>query len=150
VVEVARNLTLQMYAPGEVIVQKRTIFALEKGVAWRKMQRITKGHVWGSDMILSADELRDQASAICLTVTEIRFQEYSTFEGILESHPADKKRVRNYCVKLAVVRGAIAYARQVREAEKDLCKARRKSQQKDSPQNGRAQKDSKRERHVSL
>jgi potassium voltage-gated channel Eag-related subfamily H protein 7 len=120
VVEVARNLALQMYAPKEVIIQRRTLFALERGIVWRKMVTLLKGNVWGVDMVLSSPLLRDEASALCLTVVELRFQSYHTFAAILENHPPDKQRVRTYCVKLAVLRGVINYARKVREAEQDI------------------------------
>merc|ERR1719240_120665 len=120
VVEVARNLALQMYAPKEVIIQRRTLFALERGVVWRKMVTLLKGNVWGVDMVLASPLLRDEASALCLTVVELRFQSYHTFAAILENHPQDKQRVRNYCVKLAVLRGVINYARKVLEAERDI------------------------------
>jgi hypothetical protein len=122
VVEVARNLALQMYAPKEVIIQRRTLFALERGIVWRKMVTLLKGNVWGVDMVMSSPLLRDETSALCLTVVELRYQGYHTFAAILENHPMDKQRVRTYCVKLAVLRGVISYARKVREAEQEfLC-----------------------------
>jgi potassium voltage-gated channel Eag-related subfamily H protein 7 len=120
VVEVARNLALQMYAPKEVIIQRRTLFALERGVVWRKMATLLKGNVWGVDMLLQSPLLRDETSALCLTVVELRYQAYQTFAMILENHPTDKQRVRSYCVKLAVLRGVCNYARKVREAEREI------------------------------
>jgi hypothetical protein len=94
------------------------MFALEKGTAWWKLRRIGKGHVWGTDMILSSPQLRDEISAICITLAELRFQEYRKFSEILDEYPTEKPRVRKYAVKLTVLRGAIAYANKVREAER--------------------------------
>jgi len=123
VVEVARNLALHMYAPKEVIIQRRTLFALERGIVWRKMVTLLKGNVWGVDMLLNSPLLRDESAALCLTVVELRYQNYKTFAAILENHPTDKQRVRSYCVKLAVMRGVSNYARKVREAEHEILNA---------------------------
>jgi hypothetical protein len=120
VLDVARGLNLQMYNRGEVISQPRTLFTIAKGVVWRRRAALVKGNVWGTDMILDFPILRDDAPALCLTIAELRFQDYKTFSMILEDHPEETHRVRWYCVKLAVQRGVIAYARRVLECERDL------------------------------
>jgi hypothetical protein len=122
VVEVARNLMLQMYARGEAISQIRAMFALEKGTAWSKLRRIGEGHVWGTDMILSSPELRHDVTAICISLVELRFLDYKKFSEILDEYPTEKPRVRKYVVKLTVLRGSIAYAKKVLEVESELYK----------------------------
>jgi hypothetical protein len=120
VIEVARNLTMQMYNRGEVIIQPRSLCTVEKGVVWRKMLSLVNGAIWGIDMILASPLVRDEASAICLTLTELRFLGYKTFRMVLANHPVDEVRVRRYGVKLAVLRGVVAYSKRVRQSERDL------------------------------
>ena len=120
VLDVARVLNLQMYNRGEVISQPRTLFAIAKGVVMRRMCSLVKGDVWGTDMVLASPLLRDDASATCLTVAEMRFQDCKTFSMILKDHPTENHGVRRYCMKLAVQRGVIAYAKMVLKCERDL------------------------------
>jgi hypothetical protein len=120
VVEVARALNIQVYAPVETIHQRRTLFALDRGIAWRKMTPLTKGAVWGQDMILHSDNLRDEVLVYCITFVEARYIHYNTFSDVIENHPKDKARLRNYLVRLALRRGILVYAKRVWDAEQQI------------------------------
>jgi hypothetical protein len=120
VVDVARLLNIQVYAPRETINARRTLFAMDRGVAWRKMLPLIKGSVWGQDMILHSPDLRDEVPVYCITFVEARYIQYITFATVIENHVHDKARLRRYLVKFALRRGILVYARRVSDAEKQL------------------------------
>lgn len=120
VVEVARSLSIQVYAPRESITNRRTLYALDRGVAWRKMLPMVKGAVWGQDMILSSSELRDEVPVYCMTFVEARFLPFNSFASVIDNHAADKARMRRFVVKYALKRGILVYAKRVKDAERQL------------------------------
>lgn len=120
VVEVARSILLQLYAKHERINQLRTLFALDRGVAWRHMRVMLRGTVWGEDMILSSRELRDETTVVCLTFVELRYLPYSIFAAVVDNHPSDQKRLRKYVVRMAFCKGIVQYTRRIRSADRRL------------------------------
>jgi hypothetical protein len=120
VVEVARSVLLQMYAPHERINQRRTLFALERGIAWRKLRVLLRGALWGTDMILESPHLRDEVTVICLTFVELRYLPHQVFGGVLENHPQDVLRLRKETIRMAFIRGLIAYTRKIRVADQRM------------------------------
>jgi hypothetical protein len=123
IVDVARALGLQIFGAKERITRQRTLFAINKGVAWRRVHALGLGSVWGQDMVLSCGDLRDESPVYCLSFVEVRFIQWSTFAEVLQQHPGETSRVRVHTVRLAVNRGFMLYARQIRELGNELDKA---------------------------
>jgi hypothetical protein len=113
-------LNIQVYAPREHINQRRTLFALDRVIAWRKMLPLIKGAVWGQDMILQSEDLRDEVPAYCITFVEARYLQFGVFSAVVENHVADKVRMRRYVVKFALRRGILVYAKRVWDAERQI------------------------------
>jgi len=114
VVDIMRKIACELFAAEERISQPRTLFVVEKGLAWRNNRCLGYGSVWGEDLILESCELRDEAAVICLTFVETRYLYIDTLNQVLKHRPGEAQRVRRCVSLLALQRGLVRYAKRVK------------------------------------
>merc|ERR1719387_1062561 len=119
IVELARRVRAELFAAQESVCQPRTLFAIEKGLAWRHGKCLAVGSVWGDDMILSCADLRDETPVMCLTFVETQFIHIDTFAEVVEHRPSEAKELRRCAVKMALKAGLRLLLKEMRKRRKD-------------------------------
>merc|ERR1719160_901283 len=115
IVELARRVRSELFAAQESVCQPRTLFAIEKGLAWRHGRCLAVGSVWGDDLILSCADLRDETPVMCLTFLETQFIYIDTFAEVVENRPSESKRLRRYILKMALKAGLRLLLKEIRK-----------------------------------
>jgi potassium voltage-gated channel Eag-related subfamily H protein 7 len=105
VVWAARHLTLMVYAPHEEVLQERTLYIVRHGVCLRGGRILVSGDIWGHDMLLSNDFLRDKSSVKVLSYLHVLKIHISDLADIVLSFPEARLQLRTAQVKMAIFRG---------------------------------------------
>eukprot|EP00746_Dinoflagellata_sp_MGD_P079642 gnl/MRDRNA2_/MRDRNA2_31871_c0_seq1.p1 gnl/MRDRNA2_/MRDRNA2_31871_c0~~gnl/MRDRNA2_/MRDRNA2_31871_c0_seq1.p1 ORF type:complete len:844 (+),score=121.51 gnl/MRDRNA2_/MRDRNA2_31871_c0_seq1:124-2655(+) len=114
IIEVAQSLKPWLYATREVFPIGEVMYIVERGLCARGGNVLCVGHCWGEDMILESDTLRDRTPCVALTYCEVWSLTKVQLQAICARFPREKKRIRKATVTLAVIRGMIRLAEQVR------------------------------------
>lgn len=114
-VEVASRLHDWTYAARERIQSRETLFMLRRGVVAYPGQIMTAGGYWGSDIILEAESLRTKCDTMAVTFCELSCLKRSDLMAAVREHPKEWKILNKARMRLAVVRGVIAQAREARQ-----------------------------------
>merc|ERR1719191_2512416 len=114
IIEVAQSLKPWLYATREVFPIGEVMYIVERGLCARGGNVLCVGHCWGEDMILESDTLRDRTPCVALTYCEVWSLTKVQLQAICGRFPREKKRIRKATVTLAVIRGVIRLAEQVR------------------------------------
>mmetsp|Transcript_142885 Transcript_142885/g.456432 ORF Transcript_142885/g.456432 Transcript_142885/m.456432 type:complete len:659 (-) Transcript_142885:69-2045(-) len=103
-VRVIRQLRPMLFAPKEAILSERTLFIVRRGICLRGGKVLASGDVWGVDMVLSNDHLRDMSTARCLCYMETLCLRYADLMYAVEPFHKERARIRWAEVKLACCR----------------------------------------------
>jgi hypothetical protein len=114
IVELARRVRSELFAAQESVCQPRTLFAVEKGLAWRHGKCMASGSVWGDDLLLSCADLRDETPVMCLTFLETQFIHIDTFAEVVQNRPDESKRLRQCILKMALRAGLRLLLKEIR------------------------------------
>merc|ERR1711959_712715 len=87
---------------------------VRRGLAARGWKVCSNGSVWGEDMVLSSDLLRDCTPTVALTYCEMLALTRPALFEICGSFPTERDMIRRATVRLAVFRGIIRHAIQKR------------------------------------
>jgi hypothetical protein len=101
------------------VCQPRTLFAIEKGLAWRHGKCMASGSVWGDDMILSCADLRDETPVMCLTFVETQYLHIDTFAEVVQNRPGEAKALRRCILRMALKAGLRLLLKEIRR-RKDI------------------------------
>lgn len=97
------------------------------------MRMLTPGAVWGEDhLLLTSAKLLEDNTALALRFVQCQTLSKSAFEEITESYPEHQEHIRRTAVKMAVVRGVIAYANWLLEPEPEMTHLRTESEESDN------------------
>jgi len=107
----ALQMTIELYAPREVILSDMDLHVMRIGVAFCGMQVCVSGSVWGGDCILNNADLRKKNSVRCIGYCEVYRLSNTILMSLLGSYPEDRKRVRLAICFLALKRGVIELAK---------------------------------------
>lgn len=102
---IAVSLRASVYAPSEVITGYE-LHIVMRGVAGQQGRIVTRGNVWGEDMILEARHLRRVTPVRALTYLDVYALSRRTLFEILEDYPVTRKRIQRAALLMALVRTA--------------------------------------------
>lgn len=115
----ARHLALMIYAPTEEILQERTLFIVRHGMVARRGRILSSGDIWGEDMLLSNDQLRDNNIPKALGYLSVLRLHIADLFDIVVSYPEAKARLRWAQVRIATIRGMIMLAKHIKALQAD-------------------------------
>lgn len=102
---IAVSLQASVYAPQEIVTGFK-LHIVMRGVAGQQGRIITRGNVWGEDMILEARHLARVRPVRALTYLDVYALSREDLFDILEDYPATKKRIQRAALLMALVRTA--------------------------------------------
>merc|ERR1711871_1463377 len=103
-----------MYSPKELISSER-LSIVHRGVAAKNGCIMLSGGVFGADMILERDELKQLFPATALTYVEIVCISREDFFHLLEGFPEEKARMRKRTIWFALRRALVFEAAGMKE-----------------------------------
>jgi len=116
-IELVQLFLADMYSPNEFIESHSTVSVIRRGTCIRKGRILTRDSVIGEDMILMTDFLRETQCPRTLTFLEVMSLTRHDLRAVCDRHPDFSRRVRLAQVKLAIWRGFIYTARQIRKKQ---------------------------------
>ena len=117
VVDLALVLTPLLFPPGEVI-HPGHLFIVRRGVALLCGRLLTRGRVWGEDLLLTSKNLRLNDAARAMSYLEVWACSERDLNIVIAAYPEDYRRIRRRNLWLALRREIVAQAREiVRQAE---------------------------------
>lgn len=117
VVDLALVLTPLLFPPGEV-VHPGHLFIVRRGVALLGGRLLTRGRVWGEDLLLQSKNLRLNDAARAMSYLEVWACSERDLNIVIAAYPEDYRRIRRRTLWLALRREIVAQAREiVRQAE---------------------------------
>ncbi|GBG24580.1 Potassium voltage-gated channel subfamily H member 1 [Hondaea fermentalgiana] len=117
IASVAIALEHELYAPQEIITGPQ-LRVLTRGVVARNSRIFTRGSVWGIDMIVHSDVLRDKKPSRALTFAQVLCLQQNTLEELLEVFPQEHARIRASALWIALRKSFIRYATRLRIGRK--------------------------------
>ena len=115
-VAVARKLTPMLFAPNEAIQQQRALFVVRRGVCMHGGRVLVAGSVWGEDMIVSSESLRDSRTARCLTYLEVLVLRYADLKMSIQSEKS-RSIIRWWQIRKAMTAGVMKIASGVNQLQ---------------------------------
>merc|ERR1719215_155487 len=114
VVEISREFVQDLYSPGELIVDRSSLSVIRKGSCIKKHRVLTQGAVFGEDMILVTEVLRDSACPRTLTICEVMKLSRESLRMVCEKHHSLNLQVRRAQIYLALGRAVVFLANKLR------------------------------------
>eukprot|EP00929_Paragymnodinium_shiwhaense_P078018 TRINITY_DN40346_c0_g1_i1.p1 TRINITY_DN40346_c0_g1~~TRINITY_DN40346_c0_g1_i1.p1 ORF type:complete len:769 (+),score=85.96 TRINITY_DN40346_c0_g1_i1:55-2361(+) len=110
IVWAARHMSMAVFAPNEEVLNTRTLFIVRKGVAALYGKVLATGDVWGEDMLLSNDALRNPTKARSLSYLSVLMLHMIDLVEIVYTYPEARVRLRWAQVQIAIRRGVTRIA----------------------------------------
>jgi hypothetical protein len=104
-----------VFTPQEKVGIQDCLCVVSRGVASRAGVVKTAGTFWGEDFILENWDLKEHLDARALTYIELLFLSRQNFYDCMENFSDELSVVRKACVRLAVNRGILKYARAMKD-----------------------------------
>jgi len=117
IVWAARHLTMAVYAPHEEVLNDRTLFIVQRGLCALKGKVLVSGDIWGEDMLLSNEFLRETEKARSLGYLSVLMLHVLDLVDIVANFPEARARLRWAQVQIALMRGVQLIAKFTRELE---------------------------------
>lgn len=114
----ARRMTLGVYSPYEEVLQDRTIFIVQRGIAALNGKVFIRGDVWGEDMVLSNRLLRENNRARSLTYLFVLTLNVMDLVEVVAPFSDARARLRWSQVQIAIRRSVLLIARTMIDLEK--------------------------------
>jgi len=106
VVVISKSLYLEVFAPNEEVSKYRTLFIIQRGlVACEPFVILRSGDMWGADMLLTNDSLRQQNLARTLSYVSVHMLHAEDLGNIFIDFPEARAVLRWAQVQIAIVRG---------------------------------------------
>ena len=119
IVELSMALSAVVYAPGD---SPRTgfMYIVHRGVALYRAKVVSKGKVFGEDMILSSPRLRSSAQARAMNYLEVYYTTRQELWTVASGFPKTKADIRKAATWLALRRSIILRARTKLNVKPDM------------------------------
>eukprot|EP00435_Cladocopium_sp_Y103_P035114 s2535_g9.t1 len=115
IADTSRQLICGAFAQRESFGNVQILYILSKGLVILNSRLGSNGTVWGEDFVLSDTSLIKPVSGFAISYIEVLALTREAFMAVIERRrftcPMLGQIVRQYCVRIAVRRGIIAYAR---------------------------------------
>jgi len=115
--QVARKLKPMLFAPTEAISGERSLYIIRRGVCMRGGRILVTGDVWGKDMILSNELLRDNSQARSLSYLEVLVLRHLDLRDSVATHEGTAV-LRSWQRWLGLSRGISLLAKEIRGWER--------------------------------
>eukprot|EP00929_Paragymnodinium_shiwhaense_P078024 TRINITY_DN40346_c0_g3_i1.p1 TRINITY_DN40346_c0_g3~~TRINITY_DN40346_c0_g3_i1.p1 ORF type:complete len:775 (+),score=101.63 TRINITY_DN40346_c0_g3_i1:312-2327(+) len=115
IVWAARHLTIAVFAPNEEVLNTRTLFIVRKGVAALYGKVLATGDIWGEDMLLSNENLRNPRKARSLSYLSVLMLHMRDLVEIVYAYPEARVRLRWAQVQIAIRRGVTRIAAVIKD-----------------------------------
>lgn len=115
IVWAARHLTVMVFAPDEEVLAERTLFMVRRGVCALEGRILVRGDVWGEDLLLVNEQLRNPYKARALNFLEVLMLYVVDLVDVVSTYPEARARLRWAQVKIAIVRGVKLIAKTMKE-----------------------------------
>eukprot|EP00929_Paragymnodinium_shiwhaense_P078023 TRINITY_DN40346_c0_g2_i2.p1 TRINITY_DN40346_c0_g2~~TRINITY_DN40346_c0_g2_i2.p1 ORF type:complete len:680 (+),score=54.50 TRINITY_DN40346_c0_g2_i2:61-2100(+) len=115
IVWAARHLSIAVFAPYEEVLNTRTLFIVRKGVAALSGKVLATGDIWGEDMLLSNENLRNQTKARSLSYLSVLMLHMVDLVEIVYTYPEARVRLRWAQVQIAIRRGVTRIASVIKQ-----------------------------------
>lgn len=112
-IELSMELHPVVFAPSDV-APRGYMYIVQRGIALYNAKVLTKGKVWGDDVILHTESLRVRATARAMHYLEAYFISRDELVSLAERHPETGRQIRYHAVWMALRREMIALAGIVR------------------------------------
>lgn len=114
IVWAARNLTLAVFAPGEEVLDERTLFIVQRGVCSYKGRILVSGDIWGEDMLLSNPFLREQCKERAMSHLAVLTLHIVDLFEVVVCFVEARARLRWAQIQIATMRGVIRIAKKLK------------------------------------
>jgi len=115
IVWAARHLAMAVYAPKEEVLNERTLFIVQRGLCALKGKILVSGDIWGEDMLLSNEFLRDHQRARSLGYLSVLMLHILDLVDVVANFPEARARLRWAQVQIALMRGVQRIAEKTQE-----------------------------------
>ena len=109
-IELAMKLRAKVFCPGDSPA-RGYMYIVHRGIALYQARLITKGNVFGEDIILSSRHLRSTAQARAMNYLETYFTSRPTLLELAERYPTTASKIRRFAVMLALRREILSIAK---------------------------------------
>lgn len=110
-------LEARCFAEKEQISTQATLHIMKRGISAIEGRILTRGSVWGEDVILQSSLYTRRVVVHCLSYTETLSVGKFELNEVLEVHPKAKKIVKRAAVYIAMRRAMVKSAQLARESE---------------------------------
>lgn len=102
---IARHIKAAVFSPNEQVLSRRALYIVKRGVCALAGKVMVRGSVWGEDMLLSNDALREHRTARALSYLEVLTLHIQDLWDIVMLHPEIRVKLRWAQVWIAMCRG---------------------------------------------
>jgi len=125
VIELAMHFKPDLFSPSEFVMDHQSLFVIRKGAALRRGKMLTRGSIFGEDMILVTDALRDSVCPRTLTFLEVMQLGIDGLRGVCTKFADFDARLRKAQIKLAVQRAFVHDAARIKRRRERAERKRR-------------------------
>ena len=119
-IDLASRMEARVFPPGDSPAIG-FMYIVHRGIAMHNAKLITKGNVWGEDIILSSKVLRSKAQARAMNYLEVYFTTRTVLMYLSRIYPKTGMKVRKAAIMLALRREVIRFAKsRLQLASQDL------------------------------
>lgn len=128
IADLARRITTEHYAQRETFGSNFRLYVMNRGLCSRthgfraRIRLMLPGSVWGMEhLVFYSAHLFEPNSSTTITFCEVLVLTRDAFEQVKVDYPENNVKIRKFFVKMVVIRGIIAFARECvhkEEAEK--------------------------------
>jgi len=108
-IELAMQLHAVVFAPNDA-APRGYLYIIQRGVALYKGRVLTKGKVWGEDMILETLSLRLKATARAMNFLEAYYISREELIALGKRHPETARTIRSHAIWMALRRELVSKA----------------------------------------
>jgi hypothetical protein len=119
IIGISRRLKTMVFAPSEEIFFDRTLFIVRRGLCIRKRRILFNGDIWGEDMVLSNEHLRDRCLARSVNHLEVIMLEFGDLSEVVQADPVALQRLRVTQVTIATKAAFVRIAECIKQLESD-------------------------------
>ena len=111
--ELSLMLHAVVFSPSDV-APRGYLFIVQRGIMMYRGKILTKGKIWGEDMVLSTDEYRSKAPARAMNYVAAYYITRTELFMLADKYPETRKGIRLFAFKLALAREVVVLARAIR------------------------------------
>merc|ERR1719343_369491 len=117
IIGISRRLKTMVFAPSEEIFFERTLFIVRRGLCIRKGRILFNGDVWGEDMVVSNEHLRDRCLARSVNHLEVIMLTFADLNEVVQTAPQARHKLRWTQVVIATKAAFVCIAESIKQLE---------------------------------